>query len=357
MSRGKKTGVSDEALALGRDLGMSDESIERAVRLSQLSEEQMSQVKKLMSEDGDEDFRLDEFLDATLGRGRKRGERGMAKATLSLLDACQRIIEAVQPITVRGVCYRLFVKKLIPSMEQRNTAKISRLLTRAREKEIIPWEWIVDDSRQVEKEPSWLDIKAYGEVVKRSYRRDFWQYQDCKPIVMSEKATVAGILRPVLGDYGVPFIALHGFNSATKVHELAEDSGDDERKHVFLYVGDHDPSGMHMSEKDLPERLRQYGAGDFEFRRVALTDDDLDGLPPFDAKKADPRFGWYAAKYGDSAWELDAMDPNALRQRVAEAITKYVDAESWQRCKRVEAAEKESIKAVAERMVSAQMQE
>jgi hypothetical protein len=56
----------------------------------------------------------------------RRGKRGRSKATLDLIATCREIIEQVQPITVRGVCYKLFVAELIDSMEIRNTQKISQ---------------------------------------------------------------------------------------------------------------------------------------------------------------------------------------------------------------------------------------
>src|SRR5262249_13493114 len=120
---------------------------------------------------------------------RTRGQRGRSKATLDLIATCREIIRGVQPITVRGVCYRLFVAGLIDSMAVKNTQKISRLLVELREEGIIPWEWIVDDSRQMEREPHWLDLKSYANAIQRSYRRDFWQYQSSRVVVISEKAT------------------------------------------------------------------------------------------------------------------------------------------------------------------------
>jgi hypothetical protein len=185
---------------------------------------------------------------------RKRGERGRAQATLDLIDTCIKIIEPCQPISVRGVCYKLFVAGLIDSMAVKNTQKVSRILTEAREEDLIPWEWIVDESRQLERQPRWSDLEEYAKVIERSYRRDFWADQDTRLIVISEKSTVAGVLRPVLDAYGVPFFAAHGFNSATKVHELAQEIVDDDRLYQFFYVGDHDPSGMYMSEVDFPGR-------------------------------------------------------------------------------------------------------
>jgi len=198
------------------------------------------------------------------------GYRGRSKSTLELLEACTKIIEETQPITVRGICYRLFVAKLIDSMAKANTQKISRLLVRAREEGEIPWESIVDESRQMERAHQWRDLESYGRTIEAAYRRDFWAHQRNQVIVISEKATVAGILRPVLDEYGVTFFPVHGFNSATKMHDLAEQIGhgaadEDHQQHfILLYVGDHDPSGMYMSEIDLPTRLKRYGANDYE---------------------------------------------------------------------------------------------
>ena len=109
---------------------------------------------------------------------------------------------------------------------------------------------------------------------------------------------------------------------------LAETEACDTRCYTFLYVGDHDPSGMYMSEADFPNRLKKYGATDHvDIERIALVESDFRGgrLPSFKAKKADPRFQWYVQRYGHDAWELDAMDPNDLRQRVDDAILGHID--------------------------------
>jgi hypothetical protein len=257
-------------------------------------------------------------------------------------------------------------------MDQKNTQKISRLLTWAREEAIIPWEWIADDSRYMEGQPHWRDLEGYAEAIEKSYRRDFWAHQGSRVIVISEKATVAGILRPVLEEYGVPFFAAHGFNSATKVHELAEQIRNDGRLYFFLYVGDYDCSGMHMSEEDLPERLQRYGAvkingspkqldeimdgeapGLFSFTRIALTDRDVESLPSFPAKKTDPRYDWYSTVYGEEAWELDAMDPNDLRERVRSEIKQHISSSDWEQHKKIEATQRETTKRIAQAMAGA----
>ena len=238
-------------------------------------------------------------------------------------------------------------------MSVTNTQKISRLLVQAREDGLIPWEWIVDDSRRMEgDEGRFTDLEQYAHVIERSYRRDFWAHQLQRVIVISEKATVAGILRPILDEYGVPFFAAHGFDSATKVYELAQEIEGDPRSHVFFYIGDYDCSGMHMSEVDLPKRLDRYGASGFEFRRIALTDDDVGGgdVPSFPAKETDPRYHWYVGHYGRDAWELDAMEPNVLRERVEENICHLSTAKPGSITNSLEEAQRECVHAIAAKM-------
>jgi hypothetical protein len=64
--------------------------------------------------------------------GRKHG-RGRAQKSLELIQAMHAIAEASQPITGRGVGYKLFTKGLIPSMSKRDMKPVYRLLKEARE--------------------------------------------------------------------------------------------------------------------------------------------------------------------------------------------------------------------------------
>ena len=84
------------------------------------------------------------------------------------------------------------------------------MLVSARERGLIPWEWIVDETRPIEQRPQWGDVRAYSNTVMRSYRRDFWETSDTKIVVVSEKSTVGGVLRPVIDEYGVSFLSVHG---------------------------------------------------------------------------------------------------------------------------------------------------
>src|SRR6516162_2852837 len=117
---------------------------------------------------------------------------------------------------------------------------------------------------------------------------------------------------------------MHGFSSATTVHDISED--DDGRPLIVLYVGDFDPSGMYMSQEDLPARFAKYNGDHITLRRIALTADQLVGLPSFPAsdKHKDPRYKWFVANHGPHCWELDAMDPNNLRNCVEREISELI---------------------------------
>jgi hypothetical protein len=99
-----------------------------------------------------------------------------------------------------------------------------------------------------------------------------------------------------------------------------------------LYVGDHDPSGMYMLEVDLYQRLQRYGAR-MRLERLALTTDDVRAgdLPDYPAKPTDTRYRWYVHHFGHRAWELDAMSPVVLRERVEQAIRSRLDMDAWTR--------------------------
>jgi hypothetical protein len=276
---------------------------------------------------------------------KKRG-RGMAQRSLDLIEAMRTTTAVIQPVTGRGVGYKLFTAGLIASMATNEMQRVYRLLKEARERDLIPWGWIVDETRELERVSTWSNPAEYARCVAQSYRRDFWDQQPCRVMVVSEKGTVRGLLRPVLDDLAVGFQVMHGFSSATIIHDLSED--DDGRPLIILYVGDFDPSGMFMSEVDLPNRFSKYDGHHITLKRIALTREQTRGLLSFPAtdKRRDPRFKWFVANYGDRCWELDAMDPNDLRACVKREIKKLIEPVAWARCEVINRAEQQSLQTI-----------
>jgi hypothetical protein len=77
-------------------------------------------------------------------------------------------------------------------MARSEMQRVYRLLKEAREEGDIPWDWIVDETRAIERVPTWSDPEEYARCVARSYRRDFWNQQPHRVQVWSEKWTVRG---------------------------------------------------------------------------------------------------------------------------------------------------------------------
>jgi hypothetical protein len=271
--------------------------------------------------------------------------RGRARRSLDLIEAMYEIAKESQPITGRGVGYKLFSRGLIASMDEMKN--VYRLLKEAREEGTIPWEWIADETRELEQVSTWNDPAEFVRVAARSYRLDFWKQQPRRVEVWSEKGTVRGVLQPVLDEYGVGFRVMHGFSSATVINEVALD--DDGRRLMVLYIGDYDPSGLWMSERDLPERVARYGGDHISIKRIALLRDDCDQLgrrPAFTVKtkSKDTRAPWFRKAYGQLCWELDAMDPRDLRWRVKREIKRQIEPEAWERRRVVDKGERDALR-------------
>lgn len=272
--------------------------------------------------------------------------RGKSAATLAMETAILEIVEERAPITVRGVAYALFTRGLIDNMVTKNTAKVSRVMTAMRERDDLDWTQVVDGSRAVERVSTWRNPSQIIDAAVRGYRRNYWQDQPKLVEVWSEKSTVQGVLAPVLAEFGVTFRVMKGFGSFTSVRQAAEDSIEVplEKEAVALYIGDFDPSGLYMSEVDLPSRLDRYGSY-WDFQRIAVLPEDTEHLPHFDVdtKSGDMRYDWFVENYGRKCWELDAIDPNDLRQRVREQIETRLNLPVWEHAKHIEAAEVESM--------------
>ena len=278
----------------------------------------------------------------------KRKGRGKSAKSIELIEAARKILAIEHPTSVRAVCYRLFAQGLIPNMKKTSTDAVGKQLVWARENGIIPWEWITDETRETERPGTWDNPDQIINRAVKTYRRDHWQDQPLRVEVISEKGTIRGAIAPVLEQYGVALRVFHGFSSATSVYDLSADSRESDKPLILLYVGDWDPSGLCMSEQDLPGRIERY-EGKVTIKRIALTADDVapgTPLPHFEAKTkaGDSRYKWFISNYGTRCWELDAMPSSVLRERLATEIEAHIDADLWNRAIEVETAETDSMR-------------
>lgn len=305
--------------------------------------------------------------------------RGRSEKSIELVDTAHEILAEIQPASVRAVCYQLFIRGLIADMSKASTNRVSSLLTSAREEGEIPWQWILQEGRAIESVSTWDNPAAYARAVQASYRLNKWAGQPKRVFVVSEKGTVRGTLGPVLDEFEVDFLAVGGYAGASRVREVAQQATK-ERPLLLLYLGDHDPSGRGMSDDDLPRRLLRYARDSradkewkrelkkhstdvitaysaehfgIELHRIALTIEDTEALGrdlafPTSDKTGDSRYASFAEEYGAWCWELDALNPNVLRERVRDAIRAELDFVQWERYMAAEEAERASITAALE---------
>lgn len=198
----------------------------------------------------------------------------------------------------------------------------------------------MDETRDLEIKTSYRSKKAAYETLLYNYRHPLWLSQEYDCEIWSEKGTVRGLIREVLDEYRLGFRVFHGYTSATSIYEIATEL---KRPLIALYVGDHDPSGCDMREKDIPTRLERYGSmGDatdeVDFRIIALTMDQIrqHNLPHISAKPKDPRYKEYVKKHGTHCWELDALDPRTIRDILKREVEALIDWDAWNAAKDAE---------------------
>ena len=206
------------------------------------------------------------------------------------------------------------------------------------------------DARELERVASWSDPEEYIDATIRDYRRDYWDQQPCRVEVWSEKGhrarSAAARARQVR----------RRFSCGAWLQQ--RDAGARRLQRQYRSSADHHLCRRLRSERTLYVRMRS-ARQVFEVRRIShhtqtyRADCKAGRWPAIVSggdKKKDPRYKWFVKHYGKKCWELDALDPNDLRNIVQQAIRKEIEPVAWKRCTVVEKAEKESLRTVLDRM-------
>lgn len=185
----------------------------------------------------------------------------------------------------------------------------------------------IDRTSEVHVPASWDSPKEIVEAARRQYRRDRTEGQDQVIWIIVEKAGLLAQFGAWFGDLGLPMAALSGYASQSDADTIREKVEDDGRPAILLYAGDHDPSGEDI-ERDFVERTDCWD----EVRRVALTADQVAryDLPELPGKSSDVRSPGFVARHGKLIQvEVDALDPNDLRDLFQEAVDALWDQSAY----------------------------
>lgn len=240
-------------------------------------------------------------------------------------------------LSLRQLYYQLVVRATIENSD-RSYKRIGSLVSDARLAGLLDWNMIEDRNRETQVNSHWKSPMDILHAAAQSFQTDKWEDQPCHVEVMVEKDALSGILWPVCEKWDVRFTANKGYSSSSAMYEAAKrmsrmhDKGKDL---VVLYLGDHDPSGIDMT-RDITERLSLFTYNSpMTVRRLALNFDQVEvwNPPENPAKESDSRFETYRAEFGESSWELDAVEPGTLGELVADAIKDVVDMDLFDQAK------------------------
>ena len=293
---------------------------------------------------------------------RKRRTQAEMKA---LREGIYKILGALHPMTVRQVFYRAVVDALVPKTLAGYRTVKSILTTGRRDHRDIPYEWIVDGTRRVREPLTYSSPAQALRLLTQTYRRALWDRSRERVVIWVEKDAVAGIIEPITDQWDVPLMPGRGYSSLSFLHEAAQriarhaDSG----AHTYVYnFGDFDPSGediSHVVKRGIGDALLAIwerppsddSIAAFDevatFERVALTRPQVEewNLPGHPTKQSDPREWRFE---GDSV-ELDALDPDQLRDLVRASIERHVDRRQVDAVEAEATVERRTLREIAER--------
>lgn len=254
-------------------------------------------------------------------------------------------------ITIRQLYYQLVAHNIIENHKDAYKT-INRTLTLAREYGMIPWD-AFEDRHRIYRKPhrlAYIDpakmkpgeiftqrlLMEFDDEVANLYGSSKWLGQDNYVEVWIEKDALSGFISEVCDEWDVPVVVARGYVSVTfrkQARERFEEKIDEGTPAKILYFGDHDSSGLDIY-RNIEEHL-----GDVAWvQRVALTMDDISRyqLPPNPLKRSDPRKDKYKEEFGDAMWELDALPPAVLKEKVRIGIKCQLDPVILEKMERAE---------------------
>lgn len=282
-------------------------------------------------------------------------EKRFTTASLELIQQANQIIDEYQEnnlqLTVRQLYYQFVARDLIAN-HQKEYNRLGNVLSNGRLAGLISWTAIEDRTRHLSGRSRWNNP---GEIIRTcmwSFHVDYWKGQQYRPEVWIEKEALTGVIESICNKLDVPYFACRGYVSQSEMWKAAERfrlySEEDGQTNIIIHLGDHDPSGMDMT-RDIIDRHALFNGVDY-VKRIALNIDQIQKYkpPPNPAKLTDSRASKYIAEYGNSSWELDALDPKTLQTLIKDTVLEYRDEKLYQEAKDKEMEYKDILRNVSD---------
>lgn len=277
-------------------------------------------------------------------------------SSLKVIEQADAIITEYQrrgyTLTLRQLYYQFVSKGLLENTLQ-NYKRLGGIVNDARLAGLLDWSGMEDRTRNVRRVTTWNSPEAIIAAVAAQYREDPWHEQPSYVEVWIEKDALVGVIEGVCNEFRVPYFACRGYPSQSELYDAGKRLARVQRnglQPIILHLGDHDPSGLDMT-RDANDRLAMFmrSAG-ADVRRLALNMAQVEEYdpPPNPAKDTDARFEAYRDEFGDSSWELDALDPDVIAGLIRDSITGIIDSAAWEESMSHERENLKALKAASE---------
>jgi hypothetical protein len=235
-------------------------------------------------------------------------------------------------LTLRQLYYQFVSRNWLENTEQ-SYKRLGSIVSDAREVGRIDWNDIEDRGRAAILQGHVPSPEDVLKGIEHALRLDPWLEQDVYVETFVEKSALEGVVARPCERWRAPYMACKGYLSTSEAwragrrFERAIERG---KRPVLIHLGDHDPSGLQMTE-DNDTRLALFARQGVEVRRIALNMDQVQqySLPENPAKTTDSRSTGYIAKHGPHSWELDALLPKVIDDLIDAELRSLIDHDRW----------------------------
>lgn len=246
----------------------------------------------------------------------------LQRALLELLRVHER--DGTLPTSARFLFYELVQAGVVSKTRtgaRRADQNTIDALTHLREAQLVPWEWIVDETRELTR---WQTAQSVAQYVLASIKQatlDPWGAQ-AAPLILCESRSLAGVLRSVASEYACPIASTNGQSRGFLVSQVAPQLQPSQR---VLYLGDFDHCGNQI-EAATRRTLEQHSGVTREWERIALTAEQVREFDLPVISKADNRYRpvrYYDAVETEAIGQAEIVA--ALRSRLDELLPEPLD--------------------------------
>ena len=266
-------------------------------------------------------------------------------AVRKILDEKKRFL----PLTGRQIHYLLLndpplrdaskKKPLRYGNNPGSSKALSKLLTDARVSAQIPMTSIADPTRPL---CIWKSWQSPGPFIGKEcdgfllgYFRNLQMTQPVHLEVVAEKMTVQKLLEPVVWPFRIPLTVGRGYCSMEpRAKMLNRFRASGKPRMIVLLISDADPDGESIAETFVRSMRDDFDLGDdVTGIKIALTvaEAKARGFPGIPLKSKSKQAPEYRRRHGDLAWELEALEPEELQEKVRDAIRGQLDIEAFNR--------------------------